>query len=184
MLVQAATLFFDILTSMKKYHIGKSYIHGKGIILDKNVKKDEIIFRFTGKHVKNPPGPWHHEPNWLQVGYFEWIIPEQGSAGEYLNHSCNPNAGIKGNNTIVAIRSLKKGTEIVIDYALSETYPIWHMICKCGSRNCRKVVKPYQDLSVQRKEKYTKYTAKYIKDMKMHLSWQAYLKWNNKNGKK
>lgn len=34
---------------MKKYHIDKSSIHGKGIILDKDVKKDETIFIFVGK---------------------------------------------------------------------------------------------------------------------------------------
>lgn len=161
---------------MKKYHIGKSHIHGKGIILDKNVKKDEVILRYIGKIVKNPPGPWHIGPDWLQVKYSEWIIPKQHSAVKYLNHSCNPNTGLKGKNTIVAMRPLKKGTEIVIDYALSETYPIWHMVCNCGSRNCRKVVKPYQDLSEQRKRKYVKYTSKYITDMKMHISWRAYLK--------
>lgn len=169
---------------MRKYHIGKSSIHGKGVILDKDVKKDEVIFRFTGKSIENPPGPWHYGPNWLQIWYSEWIVPTPGSAGRYLNHSCSPSAGIKGRNTIVAMRPLKKGAEVVVDYALSETYPLWYLVCNCGSRNCRRVVKPYQDLSAQRKKKYVKYTSKYITDMKMHLSWQEYLKWKDKSNKK
>ena len=155
---------------MTKYHIGKSAINKKGIILNKDVKTDEIIFRFTGKKIKNKLKPWHHGPNWLQIGYLEWIIPAPDSVGNYLNHSCDPTAGIRGKNTIVAIKPLKKGEEVTIDYALSETFPLWHMKCSCKSKNCRKVVKPYQDMADLRKRKYIKYTSKYIKDMKMHLS--------------
>lgn len=165
---------------MKKYCIKKSNNHGKGVFLCRNVEKDEITFKFLGKSVKNPPGPWRWGPNWLQVGYSEWIIPKSNSPGRYLNHSCNPNAGIKGKNTIIAMRPMQKGEEVLIDYALNEIHPIWHMICKCGSKNCRKVVKPYQDLSSQRKKRYEKYTSRYITDMKMHLSWQRYLSWKNK----
>ena len=159
---------------MAKYHIGKSKVHGKGIILDRDVKQDEIIFRFTGAHVKKLI-PWHYGRTWLQTGYAEWVIPTPYSAGSYLNHSCDPTAGIKGRNTIVAMRPLKKGEEVTMDYALSDTLPLWHMRCRCGAKNCRKVIKPYQDLSFQRQRKYIKYTAKYILDMKMHLSWAEYL---------
>jgi uncharacterized protein len=159
---------------MKKYRIDKSKIHRKGIILVRDIKKDEAIFRFDGKSIKNNLD-WYHGSNWLQVGYSEWIIPAPGSVGNYLNHSCSPNAGVRGRNTIVAMRDLKSGEEVVIDYALSETYPLWHMRCTCGNKNCRKLVKPYQDLSPQRQKKYVEYTSRYILDMKMHLNWQEYL---------
>ena len=79
------------------------------------------------------------------------------------------------------MRSLKKGEEITIDYALSETYPLWHMKCSCGAKNCRKVVKPYQDMPAWRMKKYVLYTSKYILDMKMHLNWKEYM---NLKGKK
>jgi hypothetical protein len=160
---------------MKKYQIGKSKIHGKGIILTKNVKKDEIIFVFKGKEVHYTGGEWHHNPNRLQIGYARWIEPKPDAAGAFLNHACSPSAGVRGKNTIVAIRNLKAGEEVTIDYALSETYPMWYMRCRCKSSNCRRFVKPYQDLSEQRKLKFAPYTAKYILAMRMHLSWKKYL---------
>lgn len=169
---------------MKKFHIGKSSINGKGIILDRNIKKDETILRFLGRVVTITSGDWFHGPCWLQVGYAKWIVPKPGSAGLYLNHSCNPNAGVRGKNKIVAMRNLKKGEEVTIDYALSETYPLWHMRCHCKAKNCRKIVKPYQDLSSQRMKKYVKYTSKYILDMKMHLNWQEYIALTKKGQKK
>lgn len=167
---------------MKKYFVGKSAIDGKGLILNRNVKKDEVILIFKGKEVIYKGGTWRQGPNWLQIGYVRWIDPGQ-NLWKHLNHSCNPTAGIRGKNTIVAIRNLKKGKEVTIDYALNETYPLWHMKCKCGSLNCRKVVKPYQDLSQQRKKKFARYTSKYIIDMKLHLSWEEYLKWKNKSAR-
>jgi hypothetical protein len=162
---------------MKKYHVGKSNIHGKGIILDKDVKKNEVIFIFKGKEITYTGGAWRLGRDWLQVGYVKWIIPSPNGPSRYLNHSCNPTAGVRGRNVIVATRNIKKGEEVTIDYALSETYPLWHMPCRCGSKNCRRTVKPYQDLSDQRKRKFIPYTSKYILDMKMHLSWKDYLNW-------
>ncbi|HEV3245237.1 MAG TPA: SET domain-containing protein [Candidatus Paceibacterota bacterium] len=161
---------------MRKYHIGKSNIKGRGIILAKDIKKREVIFVFKGREIEYTRGEWRRGRDWLQVGYVKWVAPSPGSPGAYLNHSCDPTAGVRGKNTIIAIRDLKKGEEVTIDYALSETYPLWHMRCQCGAKNCRKVIKPYQDLSDQRKAKYAPYTSKYILDMKMHLSWQEYLK--------
>ncbi len=160
---------------MKKYHIGKSKINGKGIILDQDIKKDEVIFLFRGREVVHTNGDWFHGPNWLQVGYAKWIAPKPGSPGEYLNHSCSPTAGVHGKNKIVAMRPLKKGDEVTIDYALSETYPLWHMHCRCKAKNCRKVVKPYQDMPGWRMKKYIPYTSQYILDMKMHLNWEEYM---------
>ncbi|MFA6198431.1 MAG: SET domain-containing protein [Patescibacteria group bacterium] len=169
---------------MRKFHIGRSRINGRGIILDRDVKKDETIFRFLGHAVTVTSRDWFHGPCWLQVGYAKWLVPKPGTAGRYLNHSCNPTSGVRGKNTIVAIRNLKKGEEVTIDYALSETYPLWHMQCHCHERNCRKVVKPYQDLPKQRTNKYLKYTSKYILDMKMHLNWQEYIALEKKKNAK
>jgi len=160
---------------MKKYKIEKSTIHAKGVILAKNIEKDETIFVFRGKEVLYTGGAWQRKPNCLQVGYVRWIDPAPNSAGRFLNHSCSPTAGVRGKNTIVAIRDLQKGEEVTIDYALSETYPMWHMRCRCKSSNCRKFVKPYQDLSDQRKYAYRPYTSKYILDMKLDVSWKEYL---------
>ncbi|MCF7834316.1 MAG: SidA/IucD/PvdA family monooxygenase [Candidatus Pacebacteria bacterium] len=85
------------------------------------------------------------------------------------NHSCNPNCGIKLNNSggysLVAMKEIKKGEEITWDYAMSE----WESIalentnCKCGSSICRGAVGGYKDLSLKIKQKYIGFTAPYLK---------------------
>jgi len=60
---------------------------------------------------------------------------------DYFNHSCNPNAGIKGQILIVAMRDIEPDEEIVFDYAMC-LHPIvgrkYEFECHCGSQNCRK----------------------------------------------
>ena len=60
---------------------------------------------------------------------------------DYLNHSCNPNCGFGGEITIVAMKNIKKGEEITIDYAMSiSSRKIGSMSCSCGSKLCRKMI--------------------------------------------
>lgn len=62
----------------------------------------------------------------------------------FFNHSCNPNAGIKGQIFLVAMRAISIGEEITFDYAMtlgkSEIAPSYNMKCLCGERNCRGVI--------------------------------------------
>lgn len=55
---------------------------------------------------------------------------------EMLNHSCNPNAGIKGQNIVVSRRNIKPGEEICMDYETTDFQDL-HFTCKCGAANCR-----------------------------------------------
>jgi uncharacterized protein len=160
---------------MKKYCIRSSSIDGRGIFLTRDVKKDETIFLFSGEEQIVTSGHWFQKPNSLQIGYAKWLVPKKGSVGNFLNHCCSPSSGVKGKNRIVAMRDLQKGEEVTIDYSLTETYPLWHMFCRCGAKNCRKLVKPYQDMPTWRMKKYIAYTSRYILDMKMHLNWNEYL---------
>ncbi|MBN1937566.1 MAG: SET domain-containing protein, partial [Anaerolineae bacterium] len=43
--------------------------------------------------------------------------------GDYVNHSCDPNAGLRDNVTLVAMRDIAPGEEICIDYAMCDGTP-------------------------------------------------------------
>jgi SET domain-containing protein len=55
----------------------------------------------------------------------------------YMNHGCSPNAGFAGNVVIVAIRDIRVGEEITVDYAMHMADPEYLMNCNCGYENCR-----------------------------------------------
>jgi SET domain-containing protein len=56
------------------------------------------------------------------------------------NHSCNPNAGLRGQITLVAMRDIQAGEEVCFDYAMSDGHPDFYMKCACGQPNCRGAV--------------------------------------------
>jgi len=153
---------------MPKYHIGQSNIHGNGIITDSDIKPGQTIFKIEGSVVTSPSGSWQQGPNWFQINHATWINPKPDSPGNFLNHCCRPNAAVKQTNIVISMKLIQIGEEIVIDYSLNETHPLWHMFCSCGDKTCRRVIKPYQNLSPQRQKKYLAYTSDYILDMKLH----------------
>ena len=57
-----------------------------------------------------------------------------------LNHSCNPNIGVRGQITFVAMRRIPAGVELTIDYAMIDGNPRERMQCSCGAPECRKIV--------------------------------------------
>jgi hypothetical protein len=57
----------------------------------------------------------------------------------YVNHSCDPNCGIRGEISYVAMRLIKVGEELTIDYAMLDDEP-YEFRCTCGSKNCRGIV--------------------------------------------
>ena len=134
---------------MKKIEIrSKSAIHGRGMFVTEDIRKGERIGFITGKLVKKIPknrGEALSIPNWYGIGRSKWIDPEETSF-RYLNHSCNPNAAIIGTKTIIALKNMKKDTELTIDYSMTDVDPLWEMTCLCKSKNCRGTLKAIQFL--------------------------------------
>jgi SET domain-containing protein len=73
-----------------------------------------------------------------------FVSPDPEDAGNFFNHSCDPNAGFQGQIVLVAMRSILAGEEITFDYAMclhpAPGSPRYEMPCRCGKTNCRKVI--------------------------------------------
>jgi uncharacterized protein len=61
--------------------------------------------------------------------------PDEGP--DFINHSCEPNAGLDGQVVIVALHRIQPGDEITIDYAMCDGSPYDEFDCACGSAICR-----------------------------------------------
>lgn len=55
----------------------------------------------------------------------------------FLNHSCDPNAGYDGTDDIVALRSIAPGEEIRMDYGTFSFSFDHEFACRCGAPWCR-----------------------------------------------
>ena len=151
---------------MKHIYICTSRIEGKGVFAGEDIKKGDVIQYIKGKTrfltIKNKKDSLSY-PNWIGVGKSQWINPEYPN--QYLNHSCNPNSGIKGKVTMIATRDIKEGEEIAIDYSIIEGDDLWEMKCACGEKNCRKIIRSVRYIPVKQFKKYLPNVPSYFKNL-------------------
>ena len=81
-----------------------------------------------------------------------------------LNHSCNPNVGVRGQITFVAMRDIPAEAELTIDYAMIDGDPRERMDCACGARECRRIVTGDDWRRRELQRRYAGYFSRYIQD--------------------
>ena len=128
--------------------VRKSRIHGLGLFTDYGLRKGDDILRFGGSFFHISQRNSHLVMPSTSIPLSEELVLAEPSAGErdlsdYINHSCNPNAGFRDALTLVAIKSINFEEEIVVDYTFWECDSAWRLKqpCNCGAESCRKLVK-------------------------------------------
>ena len=128
----------------KKLYVANSKLAGQGLFAGEKIKQGEIILVFGGT-LLSPNS--RYSGDFLRstcIGITEEImlgetIESQKDYSDYINHSCSPNAGLQDAITLISICDIKKGEEILVDYAFWESNIDWKMKnpCCCGNHNCR-----------------------------------------------
>ncbi|MCX8194279.1 MAG: SET domain-containing protein-lysine N-methyltransferase, partial [Candidatus Pacearchaeota archaeon] len=135
-----------------KVYVKKSKINGKGLFAKENIKKGSRVGIVAGLIIPDNENSYKkYNINYLHPINYNYVIVNQNIT-RYINHSCEPNCGLRNGIEIIALRNIKKDEEITIDYDTLE-YD-WKMKCNCKSKNCRKVIKGYKYLSEKLKNKY------------------------------
>jgi hypothetical protein len=136
---------------------------GEGVFATRDFKPHETVVR--GVIERRLPSNHSHA---TQVGCREWVL--LGGLGSMVNHSCDPNCGIRTNETgapdLVAWRFIAAGEEITFDYAM-RNYVIEHFPspCRCGARRCRGTVTGWRDLPPDRRAVYLGMVASYLLEL-------------------
>ena len=150
--------------------IKKSTLYGRGVFATQNIERGQRILTLHGKEihcvVKDQETSLAY-PNWVGLRKSTWLEVEAPAI--YLNHSCNPNAGIRGSRQLIALKKIKVGEEVTFDYSTTEDDRLWHMKCTCGAKNCRKVVRSIQFLPVNYFRRYLPFVPTYFK--KVYLQY-------------
>ena len=112
------------------------------------------ILRFTGPRIglAQAVAKGDTSGNPLQVGLAEYIDLEP--PGVFINHSCDPNAGVADDAVVVALRPIAAGEEVRFDYSTSMWEGLWTMPCRCGAAGCRGVVTDFPLLAVELRTRY------------------------------
>lgn len=113
-----------IFMNRRLVSIKLSSIHGHGVFALKSFRRGEHIGNIKGSRVvyrSNIGGQSNRYPDWVGISPNTWIDPIDEF--QYLNHSCNPTCGVKGNriHKVFALRDIQVGEEITIDYSTTES---------------------------------------------------------------
>lgn len=113
---------------------------GNSIFAIEPIKKGELVAVFGG--VVYEWETFIHLPEierslCIQVEDRHFLVPRPIGKGDYVNHSCNPNAGLSGQIGLVAMRDIEIGEEVCFDYAMSDTMAYDEFECLCGATTCR-----------------------------------------------
>jgi len=154
-----------------KTEVRESKIHGRGLFATADIAKDEIV-AVKGGHIVNRETlrekvTPHLGPVEIQIDEDLFIAPvtekEREGSMLYSNHSCNPNLGMRGEITFVAMRDIRTGEELTHDWAMTDDDD-YSADCKCGVPNCRKILtgKDWQRPDLQKR--YAGYFSTYLAD--------------------
>lgn len=136
---------------------------GLGVFAIRDIRKDEIIAEFRGPVVmiESLEGiPREVQDHLYNIGVGKYIIAKEPAVR--TNHSCEPNAGIRNDIYLIAMRDIKKDEEVTFDYSMI-TADEWDIECACGTKSCRKLIGKYKNLPDSLKQAYKDYTPEWIK---------------------
>ena len=147
----------------KPYVMKGNSIAGFGICATRPIKKGDIIFSGEEK-AQRIVTKRHVEKNWndeQKLNFRRYAYPvseeifvlwdEDPAEWAPQNHSCDANTGLNGLN-VVALRNIKKGEELTLDYSEFLDENMESFDCRCGAVGCRGIVTGVSNNTVNSRE--------------------------------
>ncbi len=139
---------------------------GRAVFAGCDFKRGEIVFETNGTRID------HQTEHTIQIDWECHFEPD--SPIRLINHSCDPNVGVKTNADglpdFYAFRDIQQGEELTFDYAMTEYmhYPRadesleFSLECQCGSPDCRGKLGYYSELPETVKRHYAGFVSAYF----------------------
>lgn len=128
-----------------KLRVRRSPLHsGQGVFVEAPVARGELLALFGGSlmdadQLRAIDRTQHRYS--LQVDDELYLVSSTPTAPDFVNHACEPNAGMQGQIGLVALRELWIDEEVRYDYAMSDGSSYDEFPCACGTPLCRSHVR-------------------------------------------
>jgi len=145
-----------------KVYIKSSLQHGRGVFAREKILAGESILTFAGPLLKRTEV--REEDYHLQIGV-DLYLGASGEADDYVNHSCDPNAGFRNGLALVARRDIGAEEEITWDYSTAideDDFP--GFACCCGAATCRGAVRSFRHLDPAIRERLQGWLLPYLRE--------------------
>jgi uncharacterized protein len=129
------------------YEIRDSKIHERGVFATQIIRKGTEIMEITGEKIDEKETLRREIENLKKGSTYIFTFNEEysidgevfGNESRYINHSCDPNCEVMGDDEhliLTSIKNIMPGDELTIDYAFPRDEDI-STKCFCGSEICR-----------------------------------------------
>ena len=145
--VGAADLVMEFVLVMENYRTPSAEMRdlgpkGHGSFAIERIRRGTVIATFGGTAstqigLRNYPAERVSRSIQAETDLF-FVGPVRREPGDSINHSCEPNCGMRNATQVVAMRDIEQGEELTFDYAMSDMAPYDEFDCGCGAPTCRK----------------------------------------------
>lgn len=138
---------------------------GRGVFALRSIKKGELLVVWGGDVITEERLlrlPFGLRRLMIQVEEGHYLLSAHEGPADWINHSCDPNAGLSGQIALVAMRPIDPGEEICFDYAMSDSSSYDEFDCHCGTERCRNRVTANDWLLPELQRRYDGYFSPYL----------------------
>ncbi|HUV22117.1 MAG TPA: SET domain-containing protein [Gammaproteobacteria bacterium] len=153
-----------------KIEVSDNTLAGRGVVAIADIAKDEIVAIKAGNIITRAEieqATDNAGDMALQIDDDFYLAPRNAEEVEemsvFINHSCEPNVGFRGQVVYVAMRDIHAGEELCHDYAM-ERSDDYLLDCRCGSPLCRGKVSGEDWKIPELQRRYGDYFSIYIRN--------------------
>ena len=153
-----------------KIEVREDTLAGRGVVAIGDIAKDEIVAIKAGNIITRAELEQATQAAGdmaLQIDDNFYLAPRTPDDVEdmsvFINHSCDPNVGFRGQVVYVAMRDISAGEELCHDYSM-ERSDNYLLDCHCGSPSCRGKVTGHDWKIPELQKRYGDYFSIYIRN--------------------
>jgi len=153
-----------------KIEVREDTLAGRGVVAIADIAKDEIVAIKAGNIITRAELEQATQAAGdmaLQIDDDFYLAPRTTDDVEdmsvFINHSCDPNVGFRGQVVYVAMRDISAGEELCHDYSM-ERSDNYLLDCHCGSPLCRGKVTGQDWKIPELQKRYGDYFSIYIRN--------------------
>ena len=113
---------------------------GRGVFAEQAIPRGRLLIVFGGDIISRKDVDQlipSLRPLVIQVDEDCFLVSTKPGPADWVNHSCDPNSGMQGQITLVALRDIAVGEEITFDYAMCDGCDYDEFTCGCRAKMCR-----------------------------------------------